>query len=134
MYSMSRSKKRFLHLYLKTSSFFISSTSFFCAIRSMFLKNQSCLDCLLNQRKGPYYSWIFLDLLVSVSIHVVKIITWDLPDVWHINFSSDPTNILLCVGIDVSFKSTVKFKFYAQPMHQIYYTKYCILLKTSLSE
>ena len=74
VYSMSRSKKRFLHLYLKTSIFFISSTSFFCAIRSMFLKNQSCLDSLLNQRKGPYYSKASIQSLCSIKerIHAIQ--------------------------------------------------------------
>ena len=55
-------------------------------------------------------------------------------DVWHIIFSYDPTNILLCAGIDIGYKSIVKLKFCAQPMHQIYEIKYCILVKTNLSE
>ena len=46
-------------------------------------------------------------------------------------FSSDPSTILLFVGIG---KSIVKLKFCTQPMHQIYVIKYCISLKTSLSE
>ena len=29
---------------------------------------------------------IFLDLLVLVNIHVIKIITWNLADIWHVNF------------------------------------------------
>ena len=49
-------------------------------------------------------------------------------------FSSDPTNISLCVRIGIGYKISVKLKFCAQPMHQIYIIKYCILLKTSLSE
>ena len=49
-------------------------------------------------------------------------------------FSSDPPNISLCVQIGISYKISVKLKFCAQPMHQIYIIKYCILLKTSLSE
>ena len=38
----------------------------------------------------------------------------------------------LCVGIGIGCKGIIKFKFCAQPMHQIYVLKYCILLKTSL--
>ena len=51
-------------------------------------------------------------------------------------FSYDPTNSLLSVGIGIGigYKSIVKLKFCAQPMHQIYVIKYYILLKTSLSE
>ena len=49
-------------------------------------------------------------------------------------FSSDPPNISLCVQIGIGYKISVKLKFCAQPMHQIYIIKYCILLKTSLSE
>ena len=50
-------------------------------------------------------------------------------------FSSDPPNILLCLGIGIGQKSIVKLKFCAQLMDQIYVLiKYCILLKTSLSE
>ena len=48
-------------------------------------------------------------------------------------FSSYPTNILLCVGIGIGFKSIVKLNSCVQPMHQIYVIKYCIFLKTSLS-
>ena len=32
------------------------------------------------------FFWILLDLLVSVNIHVIKIITWNVVDVWHISF------------------------------------------------
>ena len=49
-------------------------------------------------------------------------------------FSYDPTNSLLSVGIGIGYKSIVKLKFCAQPMHQIYVIKYYILLKTSSSE
>ena len=49
-------------------------------------------------------------------------------------FYSDPPNILLCEGIGIGYKTSVKLKFYAQLTHQIYIIKYCILLKTSLSE
>ena len=49
-------------------------------------------------------------------------------------FPSDPTNISLCVGVGIGYKSTVKVKFCAQSMHQIFVIKYCILLKTCLSE
>ena len=80
------------------------------------------------------FFWILLDLLVSVNIHVIKIITWNIADVWHISFSSDPPNILLWVGIGIGYKSIVKLKFCAQTMHQIYEKKCCILLNTSLSE
>ena len=51
-----------------------------------------------------------------------------------IYFFSDPPNILLCVGIGIGYKISVKLKFCAQPMHQICTIKYCIFLKTSLSE
>ena len=47
------------------------------------------------------FFWIFLDPLVSVNIHVIRIITWNLADEWYIIFSSDPTNISLCVGIGI---------------------------------
>ena len=49
-------------------------------------------------------------------------------------FPSDPPNILLHVGSGIGYKISVKLKFCAQPMHQIYIIKYGILLKTSLSE
>ena len=42
--------------------------------------------------------------------------------------SYDPTNSLLSVGICIGYKSIVKLKFCAQPMHQIYVIKYYILL------
>ena len=93
------------------------------------------MKLLINLRNlFSFVNWIFLDLLVSVNIDVIKIITWILADVWQIIFSSDPPNILLCEGIGIGYKSIVKLKFCAQPMHQIYVIKYCILLKTSLSE
>ena len=38
-------------------------------------------------------------------------------NVRHIIFSSDPINILLCVGIGIGYKSIIKFKFCAQPIH-----------------
>ena len=47
-------------------------------------------------------------------------------------FSSDPPNILPCEGTGIGYKSIVKLKFL--PMHQVFVIKYCILLKTSLSE
>ena len=62
------------------------------------------------------FFWIFLDLLVSGNIHVIKIITWNLADIWLIIFSSDPTNILLCVGIDIGYKRKVKLSF----VHSLY--------------
>ena len=49
-------------------------------------------------------------------------------------FSSDPSTILLFVGIGIGYKSIVKLEFCTQPMHQIYVIKYCFSLKTSLSE
>ena len=49
-------------------------------------------------------------------------------------FFSDPPNILPCEGTGIGYKSIVKLKFFAQPMHQIFVMKYCILFKTSLSE
>ena len=49
-----------------------------------------------------YLSAILFLLSSFVSdVHVIKIITWNLADVWHIIFSSDPTNILLWVGIGI---------------------------------
>ena len=50
------------------------------------------------------FFWIFLDLLVSVNIHVNKMITWNLADEWYIIFPSDPPNILFCVGIGIGGK------------------------------
>ena len=49
-------------------------------------------------------------------------------------FFSDPPHIILCVGIGIDYKISVKLKFCAQLMYQIYVIKYCILLNTSLSE
>ena len=49
-------------------------------------------------------------------------------------FFSDPPNILPCEGTGIGSKSIAKLKFFAQPMHQVFVIKYCILLKTSLSE
>ena len=49
-------------------------------------------------------------------------------------FFSDPPNILLCVGIGIGYKISVKLKFCTQLMHQIYIISTNILLKTSLSE
>ena len=72
--------------------------------------------------------WIFLNLLVSVNIHVTKAFTWNFADVWHFT-SSDPPNILICERAGIGCKSIVKLKFFTQPMHQIYAIKYCILLK-----
>ena len=66
------------------------------------------------------FFWIFLDLLVSINIHVIKIITWNLADVWYFIFSTDPTDISSCVGIGTGYKSIVKSKFCAQPMYQIF--------------
>ena len=81
-----------------------------------------------------FFFWIFLGFLASVNIHVIKIIKWTLTDVWHIIFSSDPTDILLCVGIGNGYKSIFILKFFTQPMHQIYVLKYYILFKTNFSE
>ena len=49
-------------------------------------------------------------------------------------FSTDPTDISSCVGIRIGSKNIVKLNICAQSMHQIFAIKYCILLKTSLSE
>ena len=49
-------------------------------------------------------------------------------------FFSDPPNILPWEGTGNGYKSIVKLKFFAQLMDQIFAIKYCILLKTSLSE
>ena len=70
---------------------------------------------MLNSNFQPFFLlfWIFLDLQVSVNIHVIKIITQNLADVWHINLSSDPSNILSCVGIGIGYKIKVKLKFCA---------------------
>ena len=48
---------------------------------------------------------------MSVDIHVIEIITWNLPDVWHMFFSSDPLNILICEKTGIGYKSIVKLKF-----------------------
>ena len=70
---------------------------------------------MLNTNFQPFFLffWIFLDLQVSVNIHVIKIITQNLADVWHIILSSDPSNILSCVGIGIGYKIKVKLKFCA---------------------
>ena len=49
-------------------------------------------------------------------------------------FSSDPPNISLFVAIAIGHNIKVKLNFSAQPMHQVYVIKYCILLNTRLSE
>ena len=46
-------------------------------------------------------------------------------------FCSEPPNILPFEGTGIGYKSIVKLKVFAQTMFII---KYCILLKTSLSE
>ena len=75
------------------------------------------------------FFWIFLDLLVSVNIHVIKIITSNLADVWYI-FSLILLTFLYCIA----YKSIFKLNICAQPMHQIFVINHCIFLKTSLSE
>ena len=45
-----------------------------------------------------------------------------------------PPKILPCEGTGIGYKSIVILNFFAQPMHQVFCYKYCILLKTSLSE
>ena len=108
---------------------------FFVSIHFFFY--ESCLSglcCILLFQTNFIFFLIFLDLLGSVNIHVIKIIPWNLADARHITFSSNLTNILLCVGIGIGYKSIVKLKLCAQPMHQIYVIKYCIPLKTSLSK
>ena len=64
-----------------------------------------------------YFLLNIIRFLVSVNIHVIKIITGTLADVWHIIFSSDHTDILLCVRIGIGYKCIVILKFCAQPMH-----------------
>ena len=91
---------------------------------------------MLNSNFSIKFSSL-LNILISsrsVNIHVIKIITRNLADVWHIIFSSDLPNILLCLRIGICYKIKVKLKFCAQPMHQLYVIKYCILLKTISSE
>ena len=70
-----------------------------------------------------------LDLLISVNVHVIKTISWNFSDVWHVIFSSDPPNISWCEGTGISSKSLIKFKSCAQPMHQIYEIKIVSFLK-----
>ena len=60
-----------------------------------------------------FFFLIFLDLLVSVYIHVIKIITGNLADVWRIFVSSDPPSIFVCEGTGIGYKSIVKLKFCA---------------------
>ena len=50
------------------------------------------------------------------------------------DFCSEPPNILPFEGTGIGYKIIVKLKVFAQPMHQVFIIKYCILLKTSLSE
>ena len=59
----------------------------------------------------------------------MKIITWNLADIWHITFSSHPPDILLCEGTGIGYKSIVKLKFCAKPMHQIYVINIVSFLK-----
>ena len=49
-------------------------------------------------------------------------------------FCSEPPYNLPFEGTGIGYKSIVKLKVFAQPMHQVFVIKYCILLKTSLSE
>ena len=51
-----------------------------------------------------FFKKILFDFPASFNIHVIKIITWTLTDVWHIIFSSDSIDILLCVGIGIGYK------------------------------
>ena len=46
-------------------------------------------------------------------------------------FFSDPPNILPCEGTGIGYKSIVKLKFFAQPTHQVFVIKYCILSNDS---
>ena len=50
------------------------------------------------------------------------------------HFFCDPPNVFPFEGTGIGSKSIVKLKVFAQPMHQVFVIKYCILLKTSLSE
>ena len=73
---------------------------------------------------------ILLNILpVSVYIYLIITITWNLADVWHTIFSSDPPNILSRVGIGIGYKIVFKLKFCAQSMHLIYAIKNCFHLK-----
>ena len=49
-------------------------------------------------------------------------------------FFSEPSSILPFEGTSIGYKSIVKLKVFAQPMHRVFVIKYCIILKTSLSE
>ena len=49
-------------------------------------------------------------------------------------FFSDLPDILPFEGTGIGYKSIVKLKVFVQPMHRVSVLKYCILLKTSLSE
>ena len=51
-----------------------------------------------------------------------------------VHFSTDPTDISSSVGIGIGYKIIFKLNVCAQAMYQIFVIKYCILLKTSLSE
>ena len=62
-------QKKILHLCLKTSSFFISSISFFCAIRSMFL-NEIWLDLWIcasynGSMKTYFIRWAYENVLLT---------------------------------------------------------------------
>ena len=46
-------------------------------------------------------------------------------------FCSEPPYNLPFEGTGIGYKSTVKLKVFAQPMHWVFIIKYCILLKTS---
>ena len=66
-----------------------------------------------------------------IKFHVIKIITWNLADVWHITFPSDPSGILFCVGIGIiDYNIKIRLNFSIQLVHQFNIIKYGILLKT----
>ena len=49
-------------------------------------------------------------------------------------FFSDPPNTSPFEGTGIGYKSKVKLKVFAQPIHRVFVIKYCVLLKTSSSE
>ena len=77
---------------------------FFISTHFIFYEPQLSRLCwILIFQPNFLFFWIFLDFLASVNIHVIKIIEWTITDVGHIIFSSDPTEILLCIGIGISY-------------------------------
>ena len=67
-----------------------------------------------------FFFLIVLDLLVSFNVLVIKIMTSNLADVWHIIFSLIPLTFYRVKGMVLAIKVWSKLKFFAQPMHQIF--------------